>query len=293
MVKFLRMMNNQNTESSKFNELTIIFLVVAAVFILLSILLIVAYVKLRKKYNFNISQTQAYINATNEQKDRDISIITQNCAQEVAKVQNELAQVKQDCEAQIRQTKEEVNFQKASLEKKKEKEILVDVMMTLNGYAGRLDRLEKHLTEDKIIPRINQLFQDISQKINGMNDFLSRQLDEMNNSLSYSINNSELQQKIDNVRYSLERQIDNMNYSLTESINNTLKNTNFDNIEEMLENIESQLTDEDDSDSFAYVLQDMKSSIDSIYFGIDDIKSAVDDAVSAAEGARDAIESKS
>ena len=287
------MMNNQNTESSKFNELTIIFLVVAAVFILLSILLIVAYVKLRKKYNFNISQTQAYINATNEQKDRDISTITQNCAQEVAKVQNELAQVKQDCEAQIRQTKEEVNFQKASLEKKKEKEILVDVMMTLNGYAGRLDRLEKHLTEDKIIPRINQLFQDISQKINGMNDFLSRQLDEMNTSLSYSINNSELQQKIDNVRYSLERQIDNMNYSLEESINNTLKNTNFANVEEMLENIESQLTDEDDSDSFAYVLQDMKSSIDSIYFGIDDIKSAVDDAVSAAEGARDAIESKS
>ena len=317
MVKFLRMMNNQNTESSKFNELTIIFLVVAAVFILLTIFLAIAYVRLKKKYNIYISQTQAYvnsvnterdniINALNEQNSREIFAIREDCAekvtqakQEVDAAKKEIEDVKKEYQYKIRNIIEKLLVQRADLEKKKEREILIDIMMTLYGYAGRLDRLEQQLSEEQIINRITKMSDDFNNSIDYTKSYLSNQISEMSASLNKEIKLSELQQKllyvkdtisnqIINTNDSLSRKINDMNANLSNSIresdiqqrisyfgdqlsnkvdnmNNmireTLNNSDFDRLDNRLNRLIKYFTDEDDYDGFAYAFNEMKSQI--------------------------------
>ena len=348
MVKFLRMMNNQNTESSKFNELTIIFLVVAAVFILLTIFLAIAYLRLKKKYNIYISQTQAYvnsvnterdnkINALNEQNSREIFAIREDCAekvtqakQEVDAAKKEIEDVKKEYQYKIRNITEKLLVQRADLEKKKEREILIDIMMTLYGYAGRLDRLEQQLSEEQIINRITKMSDDFKNSIDYTKSYLSNQISEMSTSLNKEIKLSELQQKllyvkdtisnqIINTNDSLSRKINDMNANLSNSIkesdiqqrisyfgdqlsnkvdnmNNmireTLNNSDFDRLDNRLDELINYFTDKDDYDGFACEFEAMKSRILYIYNEVDDIKSDVDDIKSEVDNIHSSISDK-
>ena len=176
-----------------------------------------------------ISHLKKKMRKTKEQADKDVSTVRLNADSKVALAQkaanteiesmrvrcenekraindkcNEtVISIKKDCERQIQHIKEDIESERATLSKMNEKELLIRIMLALNGYGNRLDRLEQNLADDKVVDRINNLFEKTTTIISGVSDNLIEQIDIMNDSSAIKIEVSEDFKKFYNNGYEL------------------------------------------------------------------------------------------
>lgn len=113
---------------------------------------------LKKSNEKTVAQAQAAINSANAECDNHIKMIQQDCA------------------AQIRHVKEDIEKRKEILSQRKEKELLIDVMIALDGYGSRFERIEKYLTNDQISEKISQLMQQVTSQTNNVTGTLTAQI---------------------------------------------------------------------------------------------------------------------
>ena len=99
----------------------------------------------------------------------------------------------------IQHAKEDIEKDKAVLYQMDEKELLARIMIALNGYGSRFERIEVHLTDDQIAEKIARLFQNVTERINAITSTLIEQIEAMNESIESSINDSDLRQRMDSI----------------------------------------------------------------------------------------------
>ena len=191
------------------------------------------------------------------QAQSDISNAYTSCKNEKQileqKHSEEIIFIKKNYESLIRQIREEIETQKEALSQMEEKELLINVMIALGGYAGRLERIEKQLKDDQIMEHVTHLFRDVLIRINDATE-------------------------------NVIAQVKTTEHSIESTLNDFDTKCNIDSIGSDVEDIKTSVCDKFSYDSLASKIDDIKSEI---YW----IKSAADDAKNAAENARYAVES--
>lgn len=120
----------------------------------------------------------------------------QHYLNQIQRLQDEKVVLCKEYENRIRQTQEDIENRKNQLLQMNEKELLVNVMIGLNGYGSRFDRLERHLSNDEIVKATSMLAQTITVKQNELMGFFSQQYDGLKYSINKNLNDSELIQKL-------------------------------------------------------------------------------------------------
>lgn len=178
--------------------------------------------------------------------------------------------IRYECEIQIQHVKEDIENDKRTLSAMNEKELLANIMIALNGYGSRFDRIEKHLTDDQLTERVNRLFREVSGKINEFKSDLTEQIDEMNYSIQSSLSDTDLSNRMEEINSKIE--------SISLSVSDIEDEVSeISSIRSTVDEIQTSVSD--------------KYSYDSLASNIDEVLSAVNDAKYAAESARDAAES--
>ena len=194
------------------------------------------------------------------------------CKQEIDAIKtrhaSEIATIKKDYEKQIKETKEAIENRKEILLKMDEKELLADVMIALDGYSGRFERIEKFLTEDVIRERIDGLYQKIESELNEIAQSFTLKIEEMNNAIDSKLDNSVIQNGLNSIEDDVSE------------INSTV-----DSISSTVDEIHSSVCDKYSYDSLASEVESLKSSIE-------EAATAAEEAKSAAESVQYMIESQ-
>lgn len=201
-----------------------------------------------------------------EKNQSDIATVRATCENEIRKLDarhaEELKAIKQECAEQIKRTKEGIESRREVLVKMNEKELLINIMIALDGYGNRFDRVEQYLTDDRITCLIN----DITEKINSITGVLEEQMEDMRSSVQRCISDSDLKKEMDSISSDLE----DLSSDINEIKSNVYNNYYYGN----------------DTD-----IEDVKNDINSLRFVIEETKEATENARYAAESARYAAES--
>ena len=281
------------------------------------VLIIVAAVMLfiilnqRKRIALITEQAQQEINTVQQDAEEKVRAANQACEKEKAELNDrkaeEIQSLLQNCELQIRQArehaKEEIESRKSVLSQMADKEMLINVMIALDGYGTRLDRIEKYFTDNKIIEHTNRMFQSTTDKIDMVTKSLAGQLDEMHDSLENSFNESDFKNKIEYIcTYMRELDSDTNDkiaeqtaarfQDLADKVDEMTKRLAFQ-IAGMNETIEENLRGSDfknriedvrkDLSGLAYDVNEIKSSVcekysyDSLAYNVEEIKETVSD----------------
>lgn len=187
--------------------------------------------------------------------------------------------IKKDCDRQIRHIKEDIENERATLSKMNEKEILIRIMLALNGYGNRLDRLEQNLKDDRVVDRINNLFEKTTTIISGVSDNLIEQIDIMNDSILRSIYDSSIINKLDEISSAIGE-----TRSDVCDVYNLNIEYDMDDVKYKIDTIISTVTEIQES------IGNGNNYNSSTFYDIDDVMSAVNDTKELAENARDAAE---
>lgn len=172
--------------------------------------------------------------------------------------EQKIADEKQKSADALRDQKEAINIERIALSSKSEKELIIDVLIALNGYASRLDHIEKGLGSDDIQKQIENFSEKFEKRMNDVNKNIDQKLSKMN----------------------IFSQLDNIESNVDEIKNNLLYDVC--NIKDMIEDIHSG-----NSNSGLSELQSKLYSIESELYWI---KSAAEDAKSASEEAKSAVD---
>lgn len=132
---------------------------------------------LRKKNARIISQAQSDVASARATCENEKRVLN-------AKHAEEIDSIRLDCARQIQHVKEDIENDREVLFKMNEKELIANVMIALNGYGNRLDRIEQNLADDQITERIIRLFQDVAVKINNSTNTLTEQIDDIKREIS-------------------------------------------------------------------------------------------------------------
>ena len=146
--------------------------------------------------------------------------------------------------------------------------MLADVMIALDGYSGRFERIEKFLTEDVIRERIDGLYQKIESELNEIAQSFTLKIEEMNNAIDSKLDNSVIQNGLNSIEDDVSE------------INSTV-----DSISSTVDEIHSSVCDKYSYDSLASEVESLKSSIE-------EAATAAEEAKSAAESVQYMIESQ-
>ncbi|MBQ3802725.1 MAG: hypothetical protein II845_03415 [Oscillospiraceae bacterium] len=170
----------------------------------------------------------------------------------------ELSSLRDETARQIQITREHIEARKDVLAQMDEKKLLASIIIALEGYGKRLDRIEQQVSEDQFSAKMTALLQDLTTKINSIADSFTSQIDATASSIEEHLSENDLSEAIDRLR------------STVRSISDTL-----DQVQE-------------DTNSIRYsVSENMYYSIPS---ELKSIRWAVDEAKDAAESAKSAIE---
>lgn len=150
-------------------------MILALVVVIVILSLIIS--SLRKKNARIISQAQSDVASARAACENEKRVLN-------AKHAEEIDSIRLDCARQIQHVKEDIESDREVLSKMNEKELITDVMIALNGYGNRLDRIEQNLADDQITERIIRLFQDVAVKINSSTNTLTEQIGDMKREIS-------------------------------------------------------------------------------------------------------------
>ena len=145
-----------------------------------------------------------------------------------------------------------------------EKELLINVMFALEGYAGRIERLETALSHERI-----------SQQISNLTSTTTAQIDQMTQSIIDHIENLNIVEEIDELTESVVQKLER--YDVTSEIGD-IKSTveaiqyaandisdiksAMDDVKSAVEEVKSELTS--DVSSIKSDVESMRSSIDDV-----------------------------
>ena len=87
----------------------------------------------------------------------EIEAAKNDCSRQIGEMRDEVSAAKIDCERQIRETRETIENRKDTLSKMSDKELNIAIMLALDGYSDRLNRLENYLDHKKIKETIQQV----------------------------------------------------------------------------------------------------------------------------------------
>lgn len=229
-------------------------------FIITVVILSLLIIRTRKE------KEQIKINAQSE-----VSSISESFENEkralIAKHSAELASVRQECARQIVRVREEIESRKDVLSKMGEKELLTNVILALDGYACRFERIEEKLLDEEIVERVSRKVQEITTILTNMTDALTEQIDEMHISIENSINGSDLVDRISSV------------------------SSDVDDIKSEIGSISSGIDEIYTSISDKYSYDSLAASIDTLQHSVGEVKDVAESARYAAESTRDAVES--
>ncbi|MEG0639856.1 MAG: hypothetical protein RR824_07410 [Clostridia bacterium] len=186
-----------------------------------------------------------------------------DCAASRKDCDDRIAAMKKECEETVRVAKEYIESHRAVLMQIPERELLADIMIALEGYGGRIERLSTALCQEQINEKFNQLTQTTTTKIDSMSETVMSHM----KSLDFA---------------------DKMDY-LTQSIEKYM--TAVDEIKSEMQDViwaadgakEAAEGAKDAADNARSVAEDAKDAAESS-------RSAADDAKDAAESARNAAE---
>lgn len=197
--------------------------------------------------------------ATREKASADLQELRQQFEEEKRILRSQFEDEKKDLQEQHEQSlqrmREQIESDREVLSQKSDKELLVNVVLALDGYASRMRRLEESL-------RVSSIRESIQQASDAMTS------------------------ATEDLSSSLVNRIEKLNDSITEAID-------VSRITDMLENIQSD-TEDIRSGMIPYSVVDsvdeIKSKVDSLYWDMSAVKDAAEEAKSAAESARWAAE---
>ena len=122
-------------------------------FVVFGILVIVIYFLYKKNARLNEE-----IQETRMMAELRVSEAHKKCEsekQDLINIHNlQVASLLKQHEEQIRHIREEIENRKSILSQMSEKELLANVMIALDGYSTRFERLESQITEEKILNKM-------------------------------------------------------------------------------------------------------------------------------------------
>ncbi len=96
--------------------------------------------------------------ALNSKHANDISLIKSDCEKQIQQIQAQ-------SEERVQQVKEQIESRKDVLVQMEEKELLANVMIVLDRYAGRFDQIEKQLTDAQDEQSISHILKSINSDV--------------------------------------------------------------------------------------------------------------------------------
>ena len=271
-----------------------------------------------------IEQTQMEINSVQADAQEIVKSVQSACEREKDELngqhREEINLILHKCEAEKQrvkdQAKEEIESRRNVLSQMDDKEMLTNIMIALDGYGTRLNRIEQYYTENKIIEQTNHLFQDTTNRIDAIKRSLLGQLDNMYDSVENSFNESgfknkmeyictymqeldsvtndritqytnqlfqDLTGKIDGMTGRLTNQIDDMNSSIEQSLGGSEVKNTIDSIGTYIVGIGKDIDEIKESicdgygTSIADEVDDIKEDVETIKNEINSIKESVDE----------------
>ena len=227
--------------------------------------------------------------------EKKAEVMQQNYTNTIQQLQEEKKAICKEYDDRIQHSQEDIENRKNQLLLMEEKELLVRIMMALNSYATRFDRLEKHLSIDEITRKNSELVQNITAKQTELEKSFVEQLVGFKASVNNSINDSELIRKLNEISaeaisarlscimYNMEseiskmtsqltNQIGNMNASVTKSLNNSELPKRLDRFEYEIKGI---LSRDNKYNSLSEQIEELIDRINSMKSNIEDMKSNV------------------
>jgi uncharacterized protein YoxC len=198
--------------------------------------------------------------------------------------------LRRECARQIQHAKEDIENRKQELSRMSDKELLANVMIALNGYGSRLDRLEQHLTDDQITARMSRLLQDVTVKIQGITETLTGQINEMNESIQDSLNDSDLKSRLDSMGDNLDEMASDIEEIKSSVGDGSSSNYDISDIKSKVEEIHESVCDKYNYDSVARGIDDLLSAVNEMKDTAEYAKRAAEEAKDAAENAQRAAE---
>lgn len=275
--------------------------------------------KMINLHTISLNQKVAEMNSSFEKLKKEIA--AQHSAQ--------LSMIRQECSQQIRQMQEYIETRKDILFKMSDKELLVNVMLALEGYSKRFERLEHDLSYNQITDKIEKMSSDVVKAVDSYEESLNSHIEDIHKAVSSKVDDLNIINQINDIKTNtsaIENTVESLKNIIIEDSNelNSISSivediqsdvgdiasnlsyySRFDDLDSKIETISSEVSsvhsDVDDiktsvSDKYSYdslasSIDSISSDVSSIRSDIDSIMSVASDAKDAAESARDAIES--
>lgn len=242
------------------NDTYVVFGIILSVVILGMVIAIVVLSlmisKLRKKNKAIIAKAQddvskarasAHATVKNTRVEFENKVSALNAEHAVA-----IKNIEHDCEMKIQHCKEDIEDRKDVLSKMDERALLTNVMFALDGYAGRLDRIEKVLYDSELADKIERLFMGIDDELDNVKDVVSEKIDEVNNTVDNILSDTDIITKLDDVISGIDE-------------------------------IKSHLCDDWNSDSVISKVDDIKSEMSNVKYAAEAAKYAAERALEEVE----------
>ena len=266
---------------------------IAIIIVLIIVAAVMLFVILnqRKRIAMITEQAQQEINTVQQNAEEKVRAANQACEKEKAELNDrhaeEIQSILQNCELENRQArehaKEEIESRRSVLSQMADKEMLINVMIALDGYGTRLDRIEKYFIENKIIEHTNRMFQSTTDKIDAVTKSLAGQLDEMHDSLENAFNESDFKNKIEYICAYMRELDSDTNEKITEQTAARFQDLE-DKVDEMTKRLAYQIggmngTIEESlrGSDFKNRVEDVRKDLSDLAYDVNEIKSSVCD----------------
>lgn len=259
-----------------------------------------------------VQRLKAEVRETEQYAERRVANMREQCQEEMGELadrhSSELAEMRLRHERELQDLREHIESDRAVLLRKNDKDLLVDVVLALEGYGGRIARLEQSLDQGRVSARIDEMSSAVSERINSMAITLEGEVKALRESASQSMSELDVSQVMQKL-VSLDAAIGTANQSViavsekvdvingrtrdydssVEELCSLLKG--LDSVSYTISSISSEVSDIRSSVGNNRWGNSLHSSIDDIELMLGGIESAANDAKSAAESAQSAIES--
>jgi len=246
---------------------------VIGVLVIATTILSILLVREKRKLAETIENNKTLVSKIRSQSEESIKSANEKCSADCAAVRKEcnekIESMKKECEETVRAGKEYIENRREVLAKTPDREILADVMIALDGYAGRMERLSEALSHEHLHEKIDQLTQSTTAKVDQMSEAVMLHLQSLN-----------IEGKFDKLAQSMTDRLDSMDVS-----------SHIIDIQNTVDEIKTSIDDKYSYGSTAYSLDSISSDVSSMKSDVESLKSDIQDAKSAADSARDAAES--
>ena len=99
----------------------------------------------------------------------------------------------------MRTQKEHIENRREALMEKPERELLADIMIALDGYSGRLERLSQSLSHEQITDKIKDITETTAETVHQMSENIIKRMDDF-----------DVAEQINNIKSAVENIQDNI-----------------------------------------------------------------------------------